>query len=61
MSEREPPPRSTARRRAPAPHVTLAAVAREAGVSPATASRALNGTTRVRDELRLAAMLVPVS
>lgn len=32
--------------------MTLAAVAREAGVSPATASRALNGTTRVRDELR---------
>ncbi len=31
--------------------MTLAAVAREAGVSPATASRALNGTTRVRDEL----------
>ncbi|MFI7235455.1 LacI family DNA-binding transcriptional regulator [Streptomyces cyaneofuscatus] len=32
--------------------MTLDAVAREAGVSPATASRALNGTTRVRDELR---------
>lgn len=33
------------------PHVTLDAVARTAGVSPATASRALNGTTRVRDDL----------
>lgn len=32
--------------------MTLDAVAREAGVSPATASRALNGTTRVRDDLR---------
>lgn len=35
-----------------ATHVTLDAVAREAGVSPATASRALNGTARVRDDLR---------
>ncbi len=35
------------------PHVTLDAVARTAGVSPATASRALNGTTRVRDDLLL--------
>ncbi|MFJ2645124.1 LacI family DNA-binding transcriptional regulator [Streptomyces sp. NPDC087420] len=34
-------------------HVTLDAVARRAGVSLATASRALNGTTRVREELRL--------
>ncbi|WP_341845848.1 LacI family DNA-binding transcriptional regulator [Streptomyces atriruber] len=34
------------------PHVTLEAVARTAGVSPATASRALNGTARVRDDLR---------
>ncbi|MEU5000019.1 LacI family DNA-binding transcriptional regulator [Streptomyces sp. NPDC021622] len=33
-------------------HVTLHVVARTAGVSPATASRALNGTTRVREELR---------
>lgn len=33
-------------------HVTLDAVAREAGVSPATASRALNGTATVRDDLR---------
>ncbi|WP_119287731.1 LacI family DNA-binding transcriptional regulator [Streptomyces sp. YIM 130001] len=32
--------------------VTLDAVARTAGVSPATASRALNGTTRVREDLR---------
>lgn len=32
--------------------MTLDAVAREAGVSLATASRALNGTTRVRDDLR---------
>ncbi len=32
--------------------VTLDAVARLAGVSPATASRALNGTARVREELR---------
>lgn len=34
------------------PHVTLHAVARTAGVSAATASRALNGTTRVREDLR---------
>lgn len=34
------------------PHVTLHAVARTAGVSPATASRALNGTARVREDLR---------
>ncbi|MEJ8661235.1 LacI family DNA-binding transcriptional regulator [Streptomyces sp. MS1.AVA.4] len=34
------------------PHVTLDTVARRAGVSLATASRALNGTTRVREELR---------
>jgi LacI family transcriptional regulator len=33
-------------------HVTLEGVARSAGVSPATASRALNGTSRVREELR---------
>ncbi|MFE2598689.1 LacI family DNA-binding transcriptional regulator [Streptomyces sp. NPDC057617] len=33
-------------------HVTLDAVARRAGVSLATASRALNGTARVREELR---------
>ncbi|MDX2407598.1 LacI family transcriptional regulator [Streptomyces microflavus] len=52
MSERETPLRPGTRRRVPAPHVTLDAVAREAGVSPATASRALNGTTRVRDDLR---------
>ncbi|MFE4612582.1 LacI family DNA-binding transcriptional regulator [Streptomyces niveus] len=32
--------------------MTLDVVARHAGVSLATASRALNGTTRVRDELR---------
>ncbi|MFC9245813.1 LacI family DNA-binding transcriptional regulator [Streptomyces sp. NPDC057136] len=32
--------------------MTLDAVAREAGVSAATASRALNGTARVRDDLR---------
>ncbi|MEV6652905.1 LacI family DNA-binding transcriptional regulator [Streptomyces sp. NPDC051219] len=32
--------------------MTLHAVARTAGVSPATASRALNGTTRVREDLR---------
>ncbi|WP_329392171.1 LacI family DNA-binding transcriptional regulator [Streptomyces sp. NBC_01716] len=32
--------------------MTLDVVARRAGVSLATASRALNGTTRVRDELR---------
>ncbi|MFB8032449.1 LacI family DNA-binding transcriptional regulator [Streptomyces sp. NPDC056004] len=32
--------------------MTLDAVAREAGVSPATASRALNGTARVREDLR---------
>ncbi|MEV5976351.1 LacI family DNA-binding transcriptional regulator [Streptomyces sp. NPDC052114] len=32
--------------------MTLDAVARTAGVSPATASRALNGTARVRDDLR---------
>ncbi|MFG2561106.1 LacI family DNA-binding transcriptional regulator [Streptomyces sp. NPDC048496] len=32
--------------------MTLDAVAREAGVSPATASRALNGTATVRDDLR---------
>ncbi|MGW2514936.1 LacI family DNA-binding transcriptional regulator [Streptomyces scopuliridis] len=32
--------------------MTLDAVARRAGVSLATASRALNGTTRVREELR---------
>ncbi|MFC7303624.1 LacI family DNA-binding transcriptional regulator [Streptomyces monticola] len=32
--------------------MTLHTVAAAAGVSPATASRALNGTTRVRDELR---------
>ncbi|TDD54956.1 LacI family transcriptional regulator [Nonomuraea terrae] len=32
--------------------MTLEVVARYAGVSPATASRVLNGTTRVRDELR---------
>lgn len=38
-------------RAAPA-HVTLEVVARHAGVSPATASRVLNRTTRVRDELR---------
>ncbi|SFY42648.1 regulatory protein, lacI family [Streptomyces atratus] len=38
-------------RPSPAP-VTLDAVAREAGVSPATTSRALNGTARVRDDLR---------
>ncbi|MEU0514197.1 LacI family DNA-binding transcriptional regulator [Amycolatopsis sp. NPDC006125] len=34
------------------PHVTLEDVARTAEVSLATASRALNGTTRVRDDLR---------
>jgi len=34
------------------PHVTLEDVARSAEVSLATASRALNGTTRVRDDLR---------
>ncbi|UUN30450.1 LacI family DNA-binding transcriptional regulator [Streptomyces sp. FIT100] len=33
-------------------HVTLDTVARRAGVSLATASRALNGTARVREELR---------
>ncbi|MEU5682974.1 LacI family DNA-binding transcriptional regulator [Streptomyces venezuelae] len=33
-------------------HVTLESVARTAGVSLATASRALNGTARVRDDLR---------
>lgn len=33
-------------------HVTLDVVARRAGVSLATASRALNGTTRVREDLR---------
>lgn len=33
-------------------HVTLDVVAREAGVSLATASRVLNGTARVREELR---------
>lgn len=33
-------------------HVTLKVVARSAGVSPATASRVLNGTAKVRDELR---------
>ncbi|WP_327359008.1 LacI family DNA-binding transcriptional regulator [Streptomyces sp. NBC_01304] len=32
--------------------MTLHAVARAAGVSPATASRALNGTARVREDLR---------
>ncbi|MDQ0694471.1 LacI family transcriptional regulator [Streptomyces sp. ARC12] len=52
MSERETPVHPDTRRRAPAAHVTLDAVAREAGVSLATASRALNGTTRVRDDLR---------
>ncbi|GAB3567948.1 LacI family DNA-binding transcriptional regulator [Amycolatopsis endophytica] len=34
------------------PHVTLEDVARTAEVSLATASRAINGTTRVRDDLR---------
>ncbi|KMS89552.1 LacI family DNA-binding transcriptional regulator [Prauserella rugosa] len=34
------------------PHVTLEDVAREAEVSLATASRALNGTTKVRPDLR---------
>lgn len=34
------------------PHVTLEDVAREAQVSLATASRALNGTTKVRSDLR---------
>ncbi|OLT46910.1 LacI family transcriptional regulator [Saccharomonospora sp. CUA-673] len=34
------------------PHVTLEDVAREAQVSLATASRALNGTTKVRPDLR---------
>lgn len=34
------------------PHVTLEDVARMANVSLATASRVLNGTTRVRDDLR---------
>lgn len=34
------------------PHVTLSDVARAAEVSLATASRALNGTTRVRSDLR---------
>ncbi|MFF8841217.1 LacI family DNA-binding transcriptional regulator [Streptomyces sp. NPDC015127] len=38
--------------REPQAHVTLDAVARRAGVSLATASRALNGTARVGDELR---------
>ena len=40
--------------RPPGPHVTLEQVAREAGVSLATASRVLNGggQRRVRDELR---------
>jgi LacI family transcriptional regulator len=33
-------------------HVTLQDVAREAAVSPATASRVLNGTAKVRDDLR---------
>ncbi|MGW2118229.1 LacI family DNA-binding transcriptional regulator [Streptomyces zhihengii] len=33
-------------------HVTLSTVAHRAGVSLATASRALNGTSRVRDDLR---------
>ncbi|WP_328815181.1 LacI family DNA-binding transcriptional regulator [Nonomuraea cypriaca] len=39
------------KRAAPA-HVTLEVVARSAGVSRATASRVLNGTTKVRYELR---------
>ena len=33
-------------------HVTLQDVARRADVSPATASRVLNGTTQVRPDLR---------
>ena len=36
----------------PRPHSTLEDVAKAAGVSPATASRALNGTTQVRPHLR---------
>jgi LacI family transcriptional regulator len=38
--------------RAAQSHVTLAVVASSAGVSPATASRVLNGTSKVRDDLR---------
>ncbi|WRZ76333.1 LacI family transcriptional regulator [Streptomyces sp. NBC_01237] len=50
MSEREAPARPEQRRRGTA-HVTLDAVAREARVSLATASRVLNGTARVREDL----------
>ncbi len=46
MAKTEPPRRRT---RSPGAAVTLEMVAREAGVSPSTVSRILNGTARVRD------------